>query len=181
MRNWQSNLSIMPPWPGMTSPKSWKKKMFFFYQILRIYPQNVVKPTDLVKSFLAYSNQNNSATVWKLTAQANRKVISEITLPRLPGAEWLVIISISVAKLLVAIRYWLLFSRNIFQLTINLSIFPHSQCENCIIIMYSDFTRNQSKGVYRLKTYHFSTKWTKMAKAVILELRNSSKLISHKI
>ena len=82
-----------------------KENVFFFYQILRIYPQNVVKPTDLVKSFLAYSNQNNSATVWKLTAQANRKVISEITLPRLPGAEWLVIISISVAKLLVAIRY----------------------------------------------------------------------------
>ena len=70
---------------------------------------------------IAYSNQNNSATVSKLTAQANRKVISEITLPRLPGAEWPVIISISVAKLLVAIRYC--FNENV-DLTEKTLIFP---------------------------------------------------------
>ena len=41
---------------------------------------------------IAYSNHDNSATVSKLTAQANRKAISEIASGGCPGAEWPVIV-----------------------------------------------------------------------------------------
>ena len=41
---------------------------------------------------IAYSNDDNSATVSKLTAQANRKAISEIASGGCPGAEWPVIV-----------------------------------------------------------------------------------------
>ena len=41
---------------------------------------------------IAYSNHDNSATMSKLTAQANRKAISEIASGGCPGAEWPVIV-----------------------------------------------------------------------------------------
>ena len=47
---------------------------------------------DFFQIQIAYSNDDNSATVSKLTAQANRKAISEIASGGCPGAEWPVIV-----------------------------------------------------------------------------------------